>query len=470
MFFNQSSTSMFRPEKEQMMTSASPSQLSSPFSSNLYSQPPVSSMASLSLQQRGMSNPAYQRNNPGHVTPTSIGPNFPLSMQQPQSSPNSSLFPMGPYNQLKRSLISSHANTSTTMSSTSMSRFGGSQIGDSLGLSNHNKMNHQGQAIWNSKYDNQPSLDLSEFPTLGNRSAPVNPMPSVRNYVGMVSKPAQEPAPEFQIQQEDFPALPGAQNPTTSSASENTQKTPTSSPGIPSYEAALSKDGMKMNDKGANPQRRGIQTLPDGRVANVPPGMVTDQFGMVGLLAFIRYQSETDQSMSPLVPGFDLTTLGLSLNSQENLYSTFQSPWAEAPCRPQDIDYHVPQEYLTNICIRDKLAPIKLNRYGEDLLFFLFYMNGGDVLQLAAAAELYSRDWRYHKEERVWITRVPGMEPQVKTNLFERGTYYFFDVQNCRKVPKEFRLEYDKLEDRPMLPQTNLQTHNQPPVMVPIIP
>jgi len=35
-----------------------------------------------------------------------------------------------------------------------------------------------------------------------------------------------------------------------------------------------------------------------------------------------------------------------------------------------------------------QLAPMKLNRYGEDLLFFLFYMNGGDVLQLAAATEL----------------------------------------------------------------------------------
>ncbi len=52
-------------------------------------------------------------------------------------------------------------------------------------------------------------------------------------------------------------------------------------------------------------------------------------------------------------------------------------------------DFHVPSEYLTNVYIRDKLAPIKFNRYQEDLLFFLFYMNGGDVLQLAAAAELY---------------------------------------------------------------------------------
>ena len=41
-----------------------------------------------------------------------------------------------------------------------------------------------------------------------------------------------------------------------------------------------------------------------------------------------------------------------------------------------------------SVCGYVQLAPIKLNRYGEDLLFFLFYMNGGDVLQLAAAAEL----------------------------------------------------------------------------------
>ena len=81
-------------------------------------------------------------------------------------------------------------------------------------------------------------------------------------------------------------------------------------------------------------------------------------------------------------------------------------------------------------------------------------MNGGDVLQLASAAELYSRDWRYHKEERVWITRAPNVEPLVKTSSYERGTYYFFDAQNWRKVPKEFHLEHEKLEDRPSLPPT----------------
>lgn len=48
----------------------------------------------------------------------------------------------------------------------------------------------------------------------------------------------------------------------------------------------------------------------------------------------------------------------------------------------------------------------------------------------------FNRDWRYHKEERVWITRAPGMEPTLKTNTYERGTYYFFDCLNWRKVAK----------------------------------
>lgn len=48
--------------------------------------------------------------------------------------------------------------------------------------------------------------------------------------------------------------------------------------------------------------------------------------------------------------------------------------------------------YFTNeikfSIFRDKLAPVKLNRYKDDLLFYMFYTNVGDVLQLAAAAEL----------------------------------------------------------------------------------
>ena len=72
-------------------------------------------------------------------------------------------------------------------------------------------------------------------------------------------------------------------------------------------------------------------------------------------------------------------------------------------------------------------------------------------------------DFRYHKEERVWITRAPGMVPAEKTASYERGTYYFFDISCWRKVPKEFHLDYDKLEDRPSLPSNLASTGGATP-------
>ncbi|XP_061571049.1 CCR4-NOT transcription complex subunit 2-like isoform X2 [Cololabis saira] len=316
--------------------------------------------------------------------------------------------------------------------------------------------------------ENVTGLDLSDFPALADRSRRdggsnptplLNPLAGRAPYVGMVTKPSSEQSQDFSIHNEDFPALPGpnyqSKDPSSSSSTTDDSKTNLNSSG----KSTSSSDGPKFpGDKSSAPsnnnqQKKGIQVLPDGRVTNIPIGMVTDQFGMIGLLTFIR-AAETDPGMVHLALGSDLTTLGLNLNSPENLYPKFSSPWASAPCRPQDIDFHVPSEYLTNIHIRDKLAAIKLSRYGEDLLFYLYYMNGGDLLQLLAAVELFNRDWRYHKEERVWITRAPGMEPSLKTNAYERGTYYFFDCLNWRKVAKEFHLEYDKLEERPHVPST----------------
>lgn len=191
--------------------------------------------------------------------------------------------------------------------------------------------------------------------------------------------------------------------------------------------------------------------------------MVQDQFGMMGLLTFIR-GAETDPNLVALALGSDLTTLGLNLNSPESLYNTFASPWADAPCRPQDIDYNVPQEYLIHGYVREKLAPIRLNRYNEDLLFYLYYSNGGDLLQVLAAGELYARDWRYHKEERLWITRAPGMKPTKQESTYEEGTYCYFDVSGWRKAHKEFHVEYDKLEDRPQMPPNILGHQGLTPV------
>lgn len=200
-----------------------------------------------------------------------------------------------------------------------------------------------------------------------------------------------------------------------------------------------------------NNNNKGVQISNDGRVTNIPSSMVTDQFGMIGLLAFLR-AAETDPNLASVTFGTDLTALGLNLTAQEKLYPSFAGPWWDRPLKVYEIDYPVPSEYLVNSIIREKLAQIQLKRYHEDTIFFLFYMFPNDVLQMAAAAELYSREWRYHKEEKVWITRAPGMPIIEKTQTYERGTYYFFDPHNWRRVPKEFYLEYDRLESKPNLP------------------
>lgn len=291
-----------------------------------------------------------------------------------------------------------------------------------------------------------PLLDLSEFPSLTARGAgdqapaAAPPPPGSKPYVGMVKQPTSEQS-EFTMSSEDFPALPGTSGPGAVAA----QLTGATLPPPPhgTEHVATSQDDDK--------PRKGIQTSTDGKVTNIPETMIPNQFGIVGLLTFIR-AAESDPSLVSLALGQDLTALGLNLNSPDNLYLTFAGPWADTPCRPQDMDYHVPPEYLINGAIREKLAPLRLSRYKEDLLFYLFYCFVGDVLQIAAAAELYNREWRYHTEEKVWISQAPGMPMVEKTATYERGTYYFFDAHNWRKVAKEFHLDYSKLEGRPQLP------------------
>lgn len=292
----------------------------------------------------------------------------------------------------------------------------------------------------------------NEFPSLtANRNAAANATSGSRSaasrtgaagYANLMRQP--ETGTEFHIQNEDFPALPGSQDTTKQS-------------NLPPATTDSQKDGRFPIERIS---KRGIQTHSDGSITGIPAGMLNDQFGMVGLVACLR-AIESDPTIIPLALGHDLTTLGLNLNAVENLYQNFGGPWADSPCRPQDIDYCVPPEYLTNANIMDKLAPIKLNRYTDDLLFYLFYNFGGEAFQLAAAAELYNRDWRYHKEEKCWITRASGQAVVERTATHERGTYFVFDATHWRKVPKEMTLEYDKLEERPMLPPQQQQSQPQ---------
>merc|ERR1712048_1383541 len=94
---------------------------------------------------------------------------------------------------------------------------------------------------------------------------------------------------------------------------------------------------------------------------------------------------------------------GFNLNSPECLYSTFVSPWADSPAR-RDPDFLLPMCYFTST---PAMKPQYLHKFREDTLIYVFYNMPRDSLQLQAARELYSRNWRYHKEFKLWFTGNP---------------------------------------------------------------
>eukprot|EP00007_Cunea_sp_BSH-02190019_P004178 CAMPEP_0174229996 /NCGR_PEP_ID=MMETSP0417-20130205/835_1 /TAXON_ID=242541 /ORGANISM="Mayorella sp, Strain BSH-02190019" /LENGTH=470 /DNA_ID=CAMNT_0015307613 /DNA_START=57 /DNA_END=1466 /DNA_ORIENTATION=- len=171
-------------------------------------------------------------------------------------------------------------------------------------------------------------------------------------------------------------------------------------------------------------------------------GAAQTRYGLLGLLSVIQY---TDQDLNTLALGVDLTTLGLNLSSSTSLYSTFASPFADKPTR-RSPEYHLPLCYY----IPMQPATAKMTEFSDETLFYMFYNLPRDRLQIAAARELFRRDWRYHKEMQRWFSRVPDTEPLLKTQTYERGTYVYFDPLTWEQVRKyNFVLMYNQLDNAP---------------------
>lgn len=63
----------------------------------------------------------------------------------------------------------------------------------------------------------------------------------------------------------------------------------------------------------------GVHLTKDGHIANIPPGMLTDQYGMAGLVALLQ-STEQNSNLFSLSIGCDITNINLNLNSKEYVY------------------------------------------------------------------------------------------------------------------------------------------------------
>ncbi|CAN6609648.1 hypothetical protein TRVA0_004S01508 [Trichomonascus vanleenenianus] len=230
----------------------------------------------------------------------------------------------------------------------------------------------------------QSTLNLSEFPALGAGAATAA---AVRHTGSPRQKP---PGMVNKDDTEEFPALPG---------------TPT---------ATVTNDPKKdENDM--------------------------NKFGLEGILSIIRMEPN-DQTTVAI--GNDLTNMGLDFNpTSQPLSRTFSSPWIETSKHKTEPEFKLPACYEVPAALAQK-QDFKIQNFTEETLFYIFYTMPRDSMQEAAAAELMSRNWRYHKELKLWLTKDPLSEPIQQTNQAERGMYIFFDPVVWEKVKKEYVLYY----------------------------
>ncbi|KAJ3340415.1 hypothetical protein HDU93_007022 [Gonapodya sp. JEL0774] len=232
------------------------------------------------------------------------------------------------------------------------------------------------------------------------------------------------------------------------------------------------------------------------------PAPVTDKFGLLGLLDVIR---GTDPDQNALALGSDLTGLGLDLNSDgakiggydvdivrlaikpcsmvvafypitlassialrpplpyRPLWSTFVSPFAPIPTARPDPVFHLPPCY--NLPTPPPPALSKIHDFSEETLFYAFYSCPRDALSESSAQELYSRNWRFHKEVRAWITRdteagniagnpVAGQAASRPPGIgvggaaVDKGSYWVWDVAKWERERREMVVRFEDLEDR----------------------
>lgn len=121
-----------------------------------------------------------------------------------------------------------------------------------------------------------------------------------------------------------------------------------------------------------------------------------EKYGLLGILEVIRMN---DSDLNTLALGLDLTTLGLDLNSPDCLSGTFASPWSDAPAK-EDPELHLAASYYTS---PPQLKTSHLQRFTLETLFYIFFNMPRDMLQAYAAAELYNRGWKYHRDLKTWL-------------------------------------------------------------------
>jgi len=166
-----------------------------------------------------------------------------------------------------------------------------------------------------------------------------------------------------------------------------------------------------------------------------------NQLGLSGLLSSLK-AADTNPSLQTLVLGIDLEEMELEIN-EDKVKPSVCDTVAKNSSSPLNLQYPVPQEYpnMANLDVKEKLPEPKLRDCTDEWLFCMFYMFPAQDEQMLAAVFLYEREWRFHREKKVWIKRLQGMS----------SIYHVFDAKLWKKVTKILDMDNECVECNPLL-------------------
>jgi len=188
-----------------------------------------------------------------------------------------------------------------------------------------------------------------------------------------------------------------------------------------------------------------------------------DDFGLRALAAQIeKSKASRTSETSSILKEEDLNFPGdVERHFAKPSYQYMESPFNNRVVGPLG-DCNVPKEYLHRLGTKGALPDIyqNISKMATDLLFFLFYMSCKDALQVMIGNELFNRGWRYHKTEKLWVARLPNVNPTTRDRLYEEGEYQYFNKDTWTRDRKRMVLEYDKLATQQQMPTPSRMVRN----------
>lgn len=163
-----------------------------------------------------------------------------------------------------------------------------------------------------------------------------------------------------------------------------------------------------------------IEIFNDGNVKNIPPHLLLDQFGIIGLVMMMKINQSNKNLSLIMGQGEESNAITESINIESEYDSIFFFKKTNHVNHLEQVDSKNNLYDLSEI--RKKLPDANsiLKNVQDDLLFFFFYKCSLDFYQLLATKMLNLRGWFFIKELNLWF----------KNNPYQKNSYMIFDFSS----------------------------------------